>query len=80
MLLRTVLELAAVVLIIYGLINEERLIRWEDKMMRFFRIKIKNGIKKQQLVGKQATVKQEKHSAQRVNQARNQFSTRFNSL
>ena len=64
MLLQTMLELLAIVFIILGLIFEEKVIRWENRIIKYFRI-WKKGIKKQQLVGKQAAVPR-KNSAQRV--------------
>ncbi len=33
----TIIEVAAVVLVLYGIINEEKLIAWEDK----FKVKVK---------------------------------------
>ena len=44
MLLRTMLELLAIVLIFLGLMYEEKLIRWENRVMKYFRI-WKKGIK-----------------------------------
>lgn len=64
MLLQTMLELLAIVFIILGMIFEEKIIRWENRVIKYFRI-WKKGIKKQQLVGKQAAVPG-KNSAQRV--------------
>ena len=55
MLLRTMLELLAIVFIFLGLIFEEKVIRWEKRV-----------IKKQQLVCKQAAVPRKYDSAQRV--------------
>ncbi len=55
MLLRTMLELLAIVFIFFGLIFEEKIVRWENRVMKYFRI-WKKGIKKQQLVGKQAAM------------------------
>lgn len=66
MILRTMLELTVIILIVCGLLNEEKLISWENQMIRNFRLCLKKGIKKQQLVWPQATVQQEKYSAQRV--------------
>ena len=65
MLLRTMLELLAIVLIFHGLIFEEKVICWENRVMKYFRI-WKKGIKKQQLVGKQAAVPRKYDSDQRV--------------
>ncbi len=55
MLLQTMLELVAIVFIILGMIFEEKIICWENRVIKYFRI-WKKGIKKQQLVGKQAAM------------------------
>lgn len=66
MTLQTILEISSIVLIFLGLIHEEKLIRWENRIIRCFRSYLKKGIKKQQLVGKQATVGRKYNSVQRV--------------
>ena len=65
MLLRTMLELLAIVFIFFGLIFEEKVICWENRVIKYFRI-WKKGIKKQQLVGKQVAVPGNINSDQRV--------------
>ena len=55
MLLRTMLELLAIVFIFLGLIFEEKIICWENRVIKYFQI-WKKRIKKQQLVGKQAAM------------------------
>lgn len=70
MVLRTIFEISSIVLIFLGLIHEEKLIRWENWVIRCFRSYLKKGIKKQQLVGKQATVGRKYNSAQRVHNQR----------
>ena len=55
MILQTMLELLAIVFIILGLIFEEKIICWENRVIKYFQI-WKRGIKKQQLVGKQAAM------------------------
>ena len=66
MALRTIFEISLIVLIFLGLIHEEKLIRWENQIIKCFRNYLKKGIKKQQLVGKQATVGRKYNSDQRV--------------
>lgn len=65
MLLRTMLELLAIVFIFLGLMYEEKVICWENRVKKYFRI-WKKGIKKQQLVCKQAAVPGNINSDQRV--------------
>lgn len=56
MILRTMLELESIILIVIGLIYEERLIQWENRMIRNFRLCLKKSIKKQQLVRQQTAM------------------------